>query len=101
MGPLPNGLFLAYKWGGDPNYSTTLDDPPSTVVIEGFSTSKCQESISSSSRLVSDLFQVVRSICFKRVGSNPPFAEIGFRSFKAVATDVPRPRDGLAPLVAM
>ena len=33
---------------------------------------------------------------------NPPFAEICWtRSFKAVATDVPKPRDGLAPLAAM
>ena len=96
MGPLPNGLFLAYKWGVI--LTTQLDDPPSTVVIERFSPSKCQESISSS-RLVSDLFLVVRSIFFKRVGSTT-FRRICFRSFKAGATDVPTPRDGLAPSAA-
>ena len=32
MGPLPNGLSMAYKWGvihGDPNYlRSSWDDPP-------------------------------------------------------------------------
>ena len=44
VGPLPNDLFLAYKLGGDPNYSIGWS---SKLVIEGFSPSKCQEIISS------------------------------------------------------
>ena len=37
VGPLPNGLFTAYKWGLLTTYSTTWDDPPSMT----FKQKKC------------------------------------------------------------